>query len=336
MNKRRNTISCVRRNRRDHAAVIYVAWCFGRTGDVEMERRLSLLILVVAVLIAGCSSGGSGAPQKLATPPAQQGGVIPDASITPISPGVATKDGIASGQAQVRARIDLPAATKLTRLVVRLDGSVIQRQVYRLDGFDGLVLLVRAYKDIPDGTHEVLVRAEDTSGRFVEKKWSFNSAMLRRTPPAFDTTTLTLYFADTPAAVSGIESEWRFVTPVTRLVAKTTQPALKAIQELIAGPRPEDGEVGRVMPETSEVLGVWIKDRVAYVNLNREFQEKHSGGTLGGSITAGSIVLTMTEFPTVDKVQIVVEGKPWSDGHFEFTEPWSRPAKVALVPYSVP
>ncbi len=307
-----------------------------RTGDADVKRRLNLLILVIAVMVVGCSSGGASAPQKPVPPPTQQGVAIPGASITPISPGVVSKEGIASGKVQVRARVDLPAATKLARLVVRLDGSSIERQVYKLEGFEGLVLLVGAYKDVPDGAHEVLVRVEDTSGRSLEKKWSFDSAMLRRMPPAFDTTTLTLYLADTPAAVSGIEGEWRFVIPVTRLVAKTTQPALKAVQELIAGPRPEDGEVGRVMPEVSKVLGVWIKDRVAYVNLSREFQEKHSGGTLGGSITASSIVLTMTEFPTVDKVQIQVEGKPWSDGHFEFTEPWTRPAKVALVPYSVP
>jgi hypothetical protein len=238
---------------------------------------------------------------------------------------------------QVRAKIDLPATTKLARLIVKLDGAEISRQVYKLSGFgDGLVLLVRAYRDVPDGSHQVLVRAEDTSGRSVEKKWSFDVAALMRTPPAFDTTALTLYFADTPAVVTGVTSEWGYVTPVKRLIPKTTQPALKAVEELIAGPRPDDGEVGGAAPKTSKVLGVTIKNRVAIVNLNREFQEKHPGGTLGGSITASSIVLTLTEFPTVDKVQILVEGKPWSDGHFEFTEPWSRPAKASLVPYSVP
>ncbi|MDP2859321.1 MAG: GerMN domain-containing protein [Bacillota bacterium] len=314
-----------------------------RMRGFGMQGRFIVITAVIALLVSGCSLGAGAStppaakPGQPSTPPSQPNVAMPGASITPMSPGVSGDEAIASRQVQIRAKIDLPAATKLARLVVKLDGSEIGRQVYKLSGFgDGLVLLVRAYRDVPDGAHEVLVRAEDTSGRSVEKKWSFSVAALMRTLPAFDTTALTLYFADTPAVVTGVTGEWGYVTPVKRLVAKTTQPALKAIEELIAGPRPEDSEVGSVIPKTSKVLGVWIKDRVAFVNLNREFQEKHPGGTLGGSVTAGSIVLTMTEFPSVDKVQILVEGKPWSDGHFEFTEPWPRPAKTTLAPFTVP
>jgi len=44
------------------------------------------------------------------------------------------------------------------------------------------------------------------------------------------------------------------------------------------------------------------------VNFSREFIDNHWGGSAGELLTLGSIANTLTEFPTIQKVMILVDG----------------------------
>jgi spore germination protein GerM len=68
-------------------------------------------------------------------------------------------------------------------------------------------------------------------------------------------------------------------------------------------------------------VGITIKNGLATLDFNDKMFSDHQGGTLGGAITVQSLVLTATQFPSVDEVVVLAGGNPWSDGHFV----WDRP-----------
>jgi len=52
-----------------------------------------------------------------------------------------------------------------------------------------------------------------------------------------------------------------------------------------------------------------LEDGLCTVDLSKDFVDNHSGGSAGELMTLGSIVNTLTEFPEIDRVQILVEGQ---------------------------
>lgn len=117
--------------------------------------------------------------------------------------------------------------------------------------------------------------------------------------------TLTLYFIANAPGQSYLQAERRTI-PYTQAVARA------ALEELFKGPSAESGLMA-VFPPTVKVLDVSIADGVCTVNLSREIitEKGPSGGA--GAMTEGlalvSIANTLTEFPTIEKVRLLVEGK---------------------------
>jgi len=143
---------------------------------------------------------------------------------------------------------------------------------------------------------------------------------------------LTLYFADDQAADNMVGGLYGFVTPVKRAVSSTEAPLFAAITELITGPLPEDGSVGRTVPETAVLENIKVIDGTAVLNFNKVFASAHPGGVLSTQITVESLVYTSTEFPAVDRVQALVEGNPWTDGYgFVWDEPIDRSGIAAAL-----
>lgn len=132
---------------------------------------------------------------------------------------------------------------------------------------------------------------------------------------------ITLYFGDLKAIETGEQGEHGYVVPVKRTIPYTEGVLRAAIEELIRGPLPADGKVGRTLPESAKVAGITIKEGVATLNFDNKTFLDHQGGTLGGAITVQSLVLTAIQFPSVDYVVVLAGGNPWSDGHFV----WDRP-----------
>ena len=284
------------------------------------------------------AGGPSGIPSS---PPAnfQVPAALADARLTPLGPGVYATGALAARDVQVRALVEYQSTTfEPASATLELNGVALSAYALRYkgdEGVDGRRLLIGApVSGLLDGKYRATLRVGGKDGRVAGAFWEFSIAAGGAAPggaapggaaPGATGTTLTLYFADGPLVTVGFDGEYNLVTPVKRVVPKTVAPARAAIDELIAGPRPEDGEVGRTVPATSLVKGLTIRDGVAKLDLSPEFARDHPGGTTGGAITVQSIIYTLTEFPTVQSVQVLVNGEPWSDGHFIWTEPWLRP-----------
>ncbi len=137
-------------------------------------------------------------------------------------------------------------------------------------------------------------------------------------------TEITLYFADKTLVQTGQQGEYGYVVPVKRVIPDTEDILNATIEELVKGPLPEDVDVDGVIPDSTVALDVEISDGVAVINFNRDIIEKSPGGILSGSIMVQSLVYTATQFSNVDKVMVLVEGEPWSDGHSIWEYPLGR------------
>lgn len=110
---------------------------------------------------------------------------------------------------------------------------------------------------------------------------------------------VTLYFS-TPQA-DGVLPETRTMLVEDGAVAKA------AVMGLIWGPQTEG--LKATIPEGTRLLGITIANGICTVDFSREFVDNHPGGSAGELMTLTSIIKTLQEFPTIDKVQILVEGQ---------------------------
>lgn len=130
-----------------------------------------------------------------------------------------------------------------------------------------------------------------------------------------ETIRLTIYFATKDAM---------YLVPEEHVVPKTSQPAHVAIEHLLSGPT--SGELEKVMPEGVKLRGLHVKEHIAYVDFNDKLVKNNPGGSASEILIVGAIVDTLTQFPDIQKVQILVEGKKIDtlSGHLDLSEPLSR------------
>ena len=83
--------------------------------------------------------------------------------------------------------------------------------------------------------------------------------------------------------------------------------ARAAILGLIQGPQSE-GLVASLADGT-KLLDISVSNGLCTVDFSKEFVENHSGGSAGELVTIASIVKTLTQFDSIEQVQILVEGK---------------------------
>ncbi len=136
--------------------------------------------------------------------------------------------------------------------------------------------------------------------------------------------TVILYFGDTGLMASGLQGEYGFLKPVEREVSVSDDFPRQALEQLMSGPLTEEEEASRTIPETAELADFKIEDNIAFVDFKDNFFDNYAGGTLAGSVFIDSLIYTLTEFPTVEKVMVTVGGEPWCDGHFIWEEPMGR------------
>lgn len=100
-----------------------------------------------------------------------------------------------------------------------------------------------------------------------------------------------------------------------------------AMRELLAGPGKEslNGYITEI-PKGTELVGLEIDHKVAYANFSREL-ESYGGGTARVRSLVAQIVYTLTEFPDIEKVKILLNGSSnvvlGSEG-LEISDPLSR------------
>ncbi|MHB0885964.1 MAG: GerMN domain-containing protein [Bacillota bacterium] len=115
-----------------------------------------------------------------------------------------------------------------------------------------------------------------------------------------------------------------YLTRVQRLVAKTGDPLTQAMEELIKGPEAGAG-LNPVLPADTRVLSVTVKNGIAYVDFSPEVRRLNVGAQ-GEALALAAIADTLTEFPEVKQVQILVQGKVIETlaGHFATDRPLPR------------
>lgn len=123
------------------------------------------------------------------------------------------------------------------------------------------------------------------------------------------------------------------VTGVTRTIDASASPLTAALQTLFAGPDP--GELNRglitLIPPAATLNGVSVRERIAYVDVSESFRFNPLGRE-GFDAQLRQLVLSATEFPGVEMVQILIDGRRvdflGSEGTY-VGEPISRAAVVA-------
>ena len=86
--------------------------------------------------------------------------------------------------------------------------------------------------------------------------------------------------------------------------------AAAALDALLAGPTAAEKVLGlsTTIPPGTSRLGITIHDRIATVDLSRQFESGGGSASMQGRVA--QVVFTLTQFPTVDGVTFKVDGRP--------------------------
>jgi germination protein M len=100
------------------------------------------------------------------------------------------------------------------------------------------------------------------------------------------------------------------VATAHRQVPYTKEVAKAAMEELLKGPNALEKEVGMftTVPADTLFLGIAVTDKVATVDLSKEFES--GGGSLSMGLRLAQVVYTLTQFPTIEAVLFKLDGTP--------------------------
>ncbi len=138
--------------------------------------------------------------------------------------------------------------------------------------------------------------------------------------PKLATVEVVLYFSDDQAMY--LVPEKRNITIEEE--ASDEVLATNIIKELIAGPR--NKELNATIPAEAKILSIKINEGIASADFSKELQSKHWGGSTGEGMTLNSIANSLTELDSIDKVELLIEGKKVESlaGHWDTTVPLER------------
>ena len=111
---------------------------------------------------------------------------------------------------------------------------------------------------------------------------------------------------------------------VEKSIKDTDNKYQAAVEALMAGT--EKKGLANVFPKKAKLLQVTVSGKVAKVDFSRELQKNFVGGSTGEEMLVGSVVNTLTEFPEIQKVQILVDGQEVEtlSGHMDLSQPLPR------------
>ena len=111
---------------------------------------------------------------------------------------------------------------------------------------------------------------------------------------------------------------------VEKSIKDTDNKYQAAVEALMAGT--EKKGLANVFPKKAKLLHVTVSGKVAKVDFSRELQKNFVGGSTGEEMLVGSVVNTLTEFPEIKKVQILVDGQEVEtlSGHMDLSQPLPR------------
>jgi germination protein M len=104
--------------------------------------------------------------------------------------------------------------------------------------------------------------------------------------------------------------------PVTIALDTTSQPARFAIDSLISA-------TDSPLPAGTKLQSIKIDDGLATVDFSKQLQSNFHGSDTQEAQAVNSILMTLGQFPSIRRVQILVDGAPIESlgGHFEISDP---------------
>ncbi|NMB41175.1 MAG: hypothetical protein GX996_04485 [Firmicutes bacterium] len=115
-----------------------------------------------------------------------------------------------------------------------------------------------------------------------------------------------------------------FYVPVSRSIAGSGEIHEMVIQELLEGPQ-KDSFLFSELPPDTKLLNSKLYEDILMVNFSQEILN-YKGALSGEKNIYAQLILTLTEIPGIEKVQLLVEGeKIILDYGTSFQEPLSRP-----------
>lgn len=111
------------------------------------------------------------------------------------------------------------------------------------------------------------------------------------------------------------------------------QPEKRAL-ELLLSEAPADKRLYSVMPKDVRLLGLTIRNKVAYADFSKELKTNALGGAAYELLLVNGVVNTLTEFTSVERVQFLVNGRAIAtiNGHLDLTEPLARDESMIKRP----
>jgi germination protein M len=128
----------------------------------------------------------------------------------------------------------------------------------------------------------------------------------------------------------------RFLVPVTVALppgAAGNDLPRAAVLALLAGPPPDSNLVRTIWPGT-RLLDLKIEHGLATVNFSREVTG-YGGGTSAETALLDSLLFTLTQFPEIDRVQLLIEGqkREYLPEGSAIDKPLSRPEQLNFLKY---
>ena len=119
-----------------------------------------------------------------------------------------------------------------------------------------------------------------------------------------------------------------YLVPETHSVPVDEYSAQTALKLLISGT--DNPEHIAIIPAGTEVIGVEVGDQIAYADFNEKIKSNNPGGSSYEMLMVAAIVNTLTEFPEIQQVVILINGKQVDSitGHVDTSRPLSRSEKI--------
>lgn len=105
------------------------------------------------------------------------------------------------------------------------------------------------------------------------------------------------------------DSQYKYLVPITRISTLNSLTLENAIEELLKGPNPDSG-LEFDIPLGTRLLGIQMEGSTANINLSNEF-ESLGDYSDNEDIVLRSIYMTAKQFPNVEDVNILVDGKEY-------------------------
>jgi germination protein M len=114
-----------------------------------------------------------------------------------------------------------------------------------------------------------------------------------------ETKTIVLYFAD---------STGKYLVKEQRVLPKTVSLARETVTQWLKGPAETGTTVQALVPTTTVLLDIAIKENVVIVDLSKDFLQPNA--KVSPEVALYGLVNTLTQFSTIKQVQIRIDGKP--------------------------